>query len=275
MSKIIVVTSGKGGVGKTTTSASLATGLAAEGYRTVAIDFDIGLRNLDLVMGCERRVIYDIASVIHGEANVSQALIKDKNFSNLSILAASQTRDKHILTKEAVSAIMDELKTSFDFIVCDSPAGIEQGALMAMYFADNAVVVCNPEVSSVRDADRILGFLDSKTALAEQGKEIAKHLIITRYTPKRASRGDMMSIQDIQELLGIPLLGVVNECESVLEASNEGQPVILNKRSKAGQAYEEIVRRFLGSNAPIGASLNKKPVSLFRRWFSTNKEVVT
>jgi len=275
VSKIIVVTSGKGGVGKTTTSASLATGLAAEGYKTVAIDFDIGLRNLDLVMGCERRVIYDIASVIHGEANVSQALIKDKNFSNLSILAASQTRDKHILTKESVSAIMEELKKSFDFIVCDSPAGIEQGALMAMYFANNAVVVCNPEVSSVRDADRILGFLDSKTALAEEGKEIAKHLVITRYTPKRASRGDMMSIEDIQELLGIPLLGVVNECESVLEASNEGQPVILNKRSKAGQAYEEIVRRFLGNNAPIELQLNKKPVSLFRRWFSSNKEVVT
>lgn len=277
MSKIIVVTSGKGGVGKTTTSASLATGLAQAGYKTVAIDFDIGLRNLDLVMGCERRVIYDIASVIHGEANVSQALIKDKNFSNLSILAASQTRDKNILTKEAISAIMDELKPVFDYIVCDSPAGIEQGALMAMYFADSAIVVCNPEVSSVRDADRILGFLDSKTALAEAGKEIAKHLIITRYTPKRASRGDMMSIEDIQELLGIPLLGVVNECESVLEASNEGQPVILNKRSKAGQAYEEIVKRFLGnkSKASVEILTTKKPVSLFRRWFSSNKEVVT
>lgn len=270
-----MITSGKGGVGKTTTTASFATGLAAAGYKTVAIDFDIGLRNLDLVMGCERRVIYDIASVIHGEAKVGQALIKDKNFANLMVLAASQTRDKHILTKESVGPIIEELKSSFDFIVCDSPAGIEQGALMAMYFADSAIVVSNPEVSSVRDADRILGFLDSKTALAEQGKEISKNLVITRYAPKRADRGDMMSIEDIQELLGIPLLGVVNECESVLQASNEGQPVILNKRSKAGQAYENIVDRFLGSNRSTVISENKKPASFWRRLFSNNREVIS
>lgn len=272
MSEIIVVTSGKGGVGKTTTSASFAMGLANAGYKTVVIDFDIGLRNLDLIMGCERRVIYDIASIIHKEANVKQALIKDKISPNLFILAASQTRDKNILTAEAVEAILNELRQSFDFIVCDSPAGIEQGALMAMYFADSALVVSNPEVSSVRDADRILGFLDSKTLRASQGKEIKKHLVITRYVSKRVSSGDMMSIQDIQELLGIPLIGTVPECPLVLKASNIGEPVILDRKSKAGQAYEQIVQRFVSTSTeskPV-----KKPVSLFRRLFQNNRELV-
>ncbi len=273
MSKIIVVTSGKGGVGKTTTSASFAMGLANAGYKTVVIDFDIGLRNLDLVMGCERRVIYDVASIIHHEATVKQALIKDKNSPNLCILAASQTRDKNILTLEAVEAIMSELRESFDYIVCDSPAGIEQGALMAMYFADSALVVSNPEVSSVRDADRILGFLDSKTLLAIQGKEIEKHLIVTRYAPKRVSSGDMMSLEDIQDLLGIPLLGVISECQSVLKASNMGEPVILDKKSRAGQDYEQIVRRFLGKSR--GAETVKKPLTLLQRLFKNNKELVS
>lgn len=273
MSKIIVVTSGKGGVGKTTTSASFAMGLANAGFKTVVIDFDIGLRNLDLVMGCERRVIYDIASVIHGEAGVKQALIKDKNSPNLFILAASQTRDKNILTLESVESIMKELRESFDFIICDSPAGIEQGALMAMYFADVALVVSNPEVSSVRDADRILGFLDSKTLLATQGKELEKNLIVTRYAPKRVSSGDMMSLEDIQDLLGISLLGVITECPSVLKASNLGEPVILDKKSKAGLDYDQIVRRFLGKTM-TGAAV-KKPLSLFQRLFKNNKELVS
>lgn len=273
MSQIIVVTSGKGGVGKTTTSASFAMGLANAGYKTVVIDFDIGLRNLDLVMGCERRVIYDVASIIHHEASVKQALIKDKNNPNLSILAASQTRDKNILTQDAVAAIMAELRESFDYIVCDSPAGIEQGALMAMYFADSALVVSNPEVSSVRDADRILGFLDSKTLLASQGKEIEKYLVVTRYAPKRVSSGDMMSLEDIQDLLGIPLLGVISECPSVLKASNIGEPVILDKKSRAGQDYELIVRRFLGKSGNATATL-KKPLSLLQRLFKNNREMV-
>jgi len=272
VSKIIVVTSGKGGVGKTTTSASFAMGLANVGHKTVVIDFDIGLRNLDLIMGCERRVIYDIASVINNEATLKQALIKDKNSSNLSILAASQTRDKNILSLEAVQAIMAELRESFDYIVCDSPAGIEQGALMAMYFADVALVVSNPEVSSVRDADRILGFLDSKTLLASQGKEVEKHLIVTRYAPRRVSTGDMMSLADIQDLLGIPLLGVVTECQSVLKASNIGEPVILDKKSRAGQDYEQLVRRFLGTSGTPARV--KNPLSLLQRLFKNNKELV-
>ncbi len=271
MSKIIVVTSGKGGVGKTTTSASFAMGLANAGFKTVVIDFDIGLRNLDLIMGCERRVIYDIASVIHGEATVKQALIKDKINTNLYILAASQTRDKNILTLSSVEKIISDLKETFDYIVCDSPAGIEQGALMAMYFADSALVITNPEVSSVRDADRILGFLDSKTRLAEQGKEIEKHLIINRYAPKRVASGEMMSVSDVQDLLGIPVLGVVNECQSVLKASNMGEPVILDKKSKAGQAYEELVQRFL--HKPRGTS-TKKTMSFLKRLFKNNKELV-
>ncbi len=270
MSKIVVVTSGKGGVGKTTTSASFAIGLANAGYKTVVIDFDIGLRNLDLIMGCERRVVYDIASIIHKEASVKQALIKDKNCPNLFILAASQTRDKNILTADAVDSILKELRETFDFIICDSPAGIEQGALMAMYFADVALVVSNPEVSSVRDADRILGFLDSKTLLATQGSEIEKHLVVTRYVEKRVSSGDMMSLADIQELLGIPLLGVIPECSSVLKASNLGEPVILDKKSKAGQAYEHIVQRFLG----VGKMKSKKTGSFFQRLFKNNRELV-
>lgn len=272
MPKIIVVTSGKGGVGKTTTSASFAMGIAQAGHKTVVIDFDIGLRNLDLIMGCERRVIYDVASIINGEATVKQALIKDKNTPNLFILAASQTRDKNILTIEAVGPIMNELRESFDYIICDSPAGIEQGALMAMYFADAALVVSNPEVSSVRDADRILGFLDSKTLLAIQGKEMEKYLVVTRYAHKRVSSGDMMSLEDMQDLLGIPLLGIVSECPSVLKASNIGEPVILDKKSRAGQDYAQIVQRFLAKLKTPEAT--QKPLSLFRRLFKNNKELV-
>ena len=222
MSKVLVVTSGKGGVGKTTTSASIATGLANQGYKTVVIDFDVGLRNLDLVMGCERRVVYDIANVLHGDASLSQALIKDKRNANLFILAASQTRDKDILTQEGTGKIIEELKQTFDYIVCDSPAGIERGAHMAMYYADHAFIVTNPEISSVRDSDRILGLLGSKTQRAEQQREpITEQLIITRYCDKRASAGDMLSINDITDLLGIELLGIIPESKMVLNASSK------------------------------------------------------
>ncbi len=259
MTKIVVVTSGKGGVGKTTTSASFATGLAMSGKKTAVIDFDIGLRNLDLVMGCERRVVYDIANVIRGEANLKQALIKDKKIPNLHILAASQTRDKEVLTKESVEKILNELSESFDYIICDSPAGIEKGAQMAMYFADAALVVTNPEVSSVRDSDRILGILSSKTKHAESGNAtIEEHLIITRYSTKRVSSGEMLSIEDIKELLGIPLLGVVNESASVLNASNAGNPVILDKVSDAGREYNLIVKRFLGKAPAFSEPLKSK-----------------
>src|SRR5436190_7242998 len=210
VTKIIVITSGKGGVGKTTTSASIAVGLAERGFKTVVIDFDIGLRNLDLIMGCERRVVYDFVNVIRGEANLNQALIRDKHTQNLYILPASQTRDKDALTMEGVSQILEELSKTFDYIVCDSPAGIERGAQLAMYFADTAIVVTNPEVSSVRDSDRILGLLASKTKRAEEGREpISEHLLLTRYSPQRVVKGDMLSLSDVNDILAIPVLGVI------------------------------------------------------------------
>ena len=247
MSKIIVVTSGKGGVGKTTTSASFATGLALRGNKTVVIDFDVGLRNLDLIMGCERRVVYDFVNVLNGEAKLKQALIKDKQCENLYILPASQTRDKDALTQEGVEAILNELKEDFDYIVCDSPAGIEKGAVMALYFADEAIIVTNPEVSSVRDSDRILGILSAKSKRAVDGLDpIKEHLVITRYSPSRVEIGEMLSVQDVQELLSIPLLGVIPESESVLTASNAGVPVIHDIESRSGQAYADVVDRFLG-----------------------------
>jgi septum site-determining protein MinD len=252
MTKTIVVTSGKGGVGKTTTSASFAVGLACRGFKTVVIDFDIGLRNLDLIMGCERRVVYDFVNVIRNEANLNQALIRDKHVKDLFILPASQTRDKDALTLEGVEKILDELSKTFDYIVCDSPAGIERGAQLAMYFADSAIVVTNPEVSSVRDSDRILGLLSSKTKRAEEGREpISEHLLLTRYSAKRVARGDMLSLSDVNEILAIPLLGIIPESQAVLRASNGGEPVIMDEMSDAGQAYADAVARFLGENVPL------------------------
>jgi len=247
MAEIIVVTSGKGGVGKTTSSAAIATGLAQRGKKTVVIDFDVGLRNLDLIMGVERRVVFDIVNVISGEARLNQALIKDKRVDTLSILPASQTRDKDALTKEGVGKIIEELSKDHDFIVCDSPAGIEKGALLALYFADQAIIVTNPEVSSVRDSDRILGVLQSKSKRAEDKREpVREHLLVTRYDPTRVERGEMLKLEDIREILAIPLLGVIPESESVLKASNTGNPVIMDQESAAGQAYKDAVGRFLG-----------------------------
>ncbi len=252
MTKVIVVTSGKGGVGKTTSSSSFASGLALRGHKTAVIDFDVGLRNLDLIMGCERRVVYDFVNVINGEATLKQALIKDKHCDNLFVLPASQTRDKDALDKENVGRVINELRDSFDFIVCDSPAGIEKGALMALYYADEALIVTNPEVSSVRDSDRILGILAAKSKRAEDGIEpIKEHLLITRYSPRRAAAGEMLSVPDVQEILSIPLLGVIPETEAVLQASNAGIPVIHDIESNAGQAYRDVVARFLGEDVPM------------------------
>ncbi|WP_026815701.1 septum site-determining protein MinD [Arenimonas composti] len=252
MAEIIVVTSGKGGVGKTTTSASLACGLARAGKKTAVIDFDVGLRNLDLIMGCERRVVYDFVNVVNGEANLRQALIKDKRFENLYVLAASQTRDKDALTKEGVEKVLKDLADEgFDFIVCDSPAGIEKGAFLAMYFADRAVVVVNPEVSSVRDSDRILGLLASKTKKAEAGERVKEHLLLTRYNPARVEKGEMLSIKDVQEILGLDVVGVIPESPEVLQSSNAGVPVILDDASAAGQAYTDAVARILGEDRPM------------------------
>jgi len=252
LAEIIVVTSGKGGVGKTTTSASLACGLAKAGKKTAVIDFDVGLRNLDLIMGCERRVVYDFVNVVHGEASLRQALIKDKRFDNLFVLAASQTRDKDSLTKEGVQKVLEDIAADgFDFIVCDSPAGIEKGAFLAMYFADRAVVVVNPEVSSVRDSDRILGLLASKTRKAENGERVQEHLLLTRYNPARVDKGEMLSIGDVEDILGLKVIGVIPESPEVLQSSNAGVPVILDDASQAGQAYEDAVARILGESKPL------------------------
>lgn len=271
MAKIIVITSGKGGVGKTTTSASFAVGLANRGHKTVVIDFDIGLRNLDLIMGCERRVVYDFVNVIREEANLNQALIRDKRVKELCILPASQTRDKDALTMEGVSKVLEELSKTFDYIVCDSPAGIERGAQLAMYFADHAIVVTNPEVSSVRDSDRMLGLLASKTKRAEERRDpIKEHLLLTRYSLERVARGDMLSLTDVNEILAIPLLGVIPESQAVLKASNAGEPVILDKTSDAGQAYHDMVSRFLGENVPHKFIEEKQ--HWLKRWFMTKEK---
>ena len=253
MTKIIVVTSGKGGVGKTTTSASFASGLALRGFKTAVIDFDVGLRNLDLIMGCERRVVYDLINVIQGEANLHQALIKDKQSDKLFVLAASQTRDKDALTQEGVRKVLMDLSAmDFDYIVCDSPAGIETGALMAMHYADEALIVTNPEVSSVRDSDRILGMLGSKTQRAIDGGEpVKEHLLITRYNPERVDQGQMLSIEDIQDILRIPLIGVIPESECVLQASNQGLPAIHIDGSNVSEAYKDVIDRFLGEEKPM------------------------
>ncbi|WP_427982307.1 septum site-determining protein MinD [Agarivorans sp.] len=268
MAKIIVVTSGKGGVGKTTSSAAIGTGLAIKGFKTVIVDFDIGLRNLDLIMGCERRVVYDFVNVIKGESNLNQSLIKDKRTDNLYILPASQTRDKDALTKEGVQKVLEDLAAQgFEYIVCDSPAGIETGAIMALYFADEAIVTTNPEVSSVRDSDRILGMLASKSQRAEQGLEpVKEHLLLTRYNPERVNRGDMLSVEDVQEILAIPLLGVIPESPAVLKASNSGEPVILDKDSDAGLAYDDAVSRLIGENVDF-RFLEEQKKGLFSRLF--------
>lgn len=266
MARIIVVTSGKGGVGKTTSSASFSSGLALRGHKTVVIDFDVGLRNLDLIMGCERRVVYDLINVINQEANLNQALIKDKHCDNLFILPASQTRDKDALSEDGVERVLHDLiQMGFDYIICDSPAGIEHGALMALTFADEALIVTNPEVSSVRDSDRILGILQAKSRRAQSGGEpVKEHLLITRYSPKRVDAGEMLSFGDVEEILRIPLLGIIPESESVLHASNQGNPAIHLKGSDVSQAYEDVVARFLGETRPMRFTTYEKPGFLQR-----------
>jgi len=275
MARVIVVTSGKGGVGKTTTSAAFAMGLANRDYKTVVIDFDVGLRNLDLVMGCERRVVYDFVNVVRHEANLRQALIKDKRNSNLHILPASQTRDKEALTYEGVKQVLDELKQNYDYIICDSPAGIEHGSQIAMYYADEALIVTNPEVSSVRDSDRILGLLASKTQRIEDNEDpVKEHLLITRYNPEQVGSGDMLSMEDVQEILAIDLIGVIPESNAVLQASNSGTPVVMNNESNAGIAYDDAVSRFLGEDRPFrGLETGKK--SIFQRLFGRKQEKQT
>ncbi|TVO65767.1 septum site-determining protein MinD [Denitromonas ohlonensis] len=268
MTRTIVVTSGKGGVGKTTTSAAFASGLALRGFKTAVIDFDVGLRNLDLIMGCERRVVYDLINVVNGEAKLSQALIKDKHCENLFILPASQTRDKDALTEEGVKTVLKDLEhMGFDYVVCDSPAGIERGAVMALTFADEAIIVTNPEVSSVRDSDRILGILQSKSQRAKDGMDAVKeHLLITRYSAKRVEDGEMLSYKDVQELLRVELIGVIPESEAVLHASNQGSPAVHLKGTDVSEAYLDVVARFLGEERPMRYTTYEKP-GLMKRLF--------
>ena len=268
MTRIVTVTSGKGGVGKTTTSASFSTGLAMRGFKTVVIDFDVGLRNLDLIMGCERRVVYDLINVVNGEATLNQALIKDKHCDNLYVLPASQTRDKDALSEEGVEKVLKDLThMAFDYIICDSPAGIEHGAVMALTFADEAIVVTNPEVSSVRDSDRILGILQAKSRRALEGRDpVKEHLLITRYNPNRVEAGEMLSYKDIQEILRVEILGVIPESEEVLQASNQGAPVIHQKETDAAEAYQDVIARFLGEEKPLRFVDYVKP-GLLKRLF--------
>ena len=259
MGKVMVVTSGKGGVGKTTSTAALGAALAQNGDKVVVVDFDVGLRNLDLVMGAERRVVYDIVNVIQGEAKLTQALIRDKRLETLYLLPASQTRDKDALTEEGVARVMAELEEKFDWVICDSPAGIERGATLAMRHAEIAVVVTNPEVSSVRDSDRIIGLLDSKTIKAEKGERVDKHLLLTRYDPVRAQRGEMLTVEDVLEILSIPLLGIIPESEEVLKASNMGSPVTLsNAASAPARAYHDAARRLMGETLKMVVRNDKK-----------------
>ncbi|CAL4321562.1 septum site-determining protein MinD [Buchnera aphidicola] len=267
MSRIITVTSGKGGVGKTTSSAAIATGLAKNGKKTIVIDFDIGLRNLDLIMGCERRVVYDLINVIEGDATINQAIIKDKYTDNLFILPASQTRNKSSLTKNGVHLILNKLlDMNFQFIICDSPAGIENGAVLAIYFADEAIIVTNPEVSSVRDSDRMLGIISSYSRRSEKNlSPVKEFLLLNRYNPVRVNQGDMLSMNDVLDILRIPLIGVIPEDASVLKASNQGESIILNHHSQAGQAYLDTVNRLLGKKCKF-RFLNEKK-NFFKRLF--------
>ena len=266
MAKVLVVTSGKGGVGKTTSTAALGAALAQAGEKVVVVDFDVGLRNLDLVLGAERRVVFDLINVVQGVAKLPQALIRDKRLETLWLLPASQTRDKDALTEEGVAKVIAELREKFDWIICDSPAGIERGAILAMRHADEAVIVTNPEVSSVRDSDRIIGMLDAKTVRAEKGEGIKKHLLITRYDAARASRGEMLSIDDVLEILTTPLLGIIPESEEVLRASNVGSPVTLSNRLSApARAYTDAARRLKGEE--ISVSIPTSKMRLFDKLF--------
>ena len=266
MGNVIVVTSGKGGVGKTTSTAAIGAALAESGKKVCVVDFDVGLRNLDLVLGAERRVVYDFINVAQGDAKLAQALIRDKRVETLYLLAASQTRDKDALTDEGVERVIGELKSQFDYVVCDSPAGIERGALLAMRFADTAVVVANPEVSSVRDSDRIIGLLDSKTQRAEGGQRIDKHLLLTRFDAARSARGEMLSVADVLDILSVPLIGIIPESEDILRASNVGAPITMNAgASVAAKAYKDAARRLAGEPVPLAIPSEKR--ALFSRLF--------
>jgi len=269
--RIVCVTSGKGGVGKTTAAASFSMGLAKRGHKTCVVDFDIGLRNLDIHLGCERRVIFDFVNVLMGECQLHQAILKDKREPNLSLLAASQTRDKDSLTVDGVESILADLSAEFDFVVLDSPAGIENGARHSMYFCDDAILVVNPELSSCRDADKMVGFISSKSRRAELGQKeclpVQQTLLINRYDPSRAEAEECLAIVDIEELLGLPVVGVIPESRDVLTCTNVGSPaILLNDDVPVAGALRDTVDRFLGEEKEL-RFMTSEPVSFFRRIF--------
>jgi len=258
LSKVIAVISGKGGVGKTTTTANLGLGIAKNGRQCVVVDFDIGQRNLDMILGLENRVVYDMIQVMDGEAQLDQALIRSKSSPNLYFLPASQTKDKSVLDSKKIEKLLIELRERFEYVILDAPAGIESGFEHTIEYADEAIVVVNPEVSSIRDSDRAIGILDSKSKKVLNGGEVVKQLIINRLDPEMVEKGEMLSKEDILEILGIELLGIVPEDRGVIDASNQGQPIILNDKSEAGKAYRRIAKRLCGQKTPIVEPKAKK-----------------
>ncbi|HHD83756.1 MAG TPA: septum site-determining protein MinD [Campylobacteraceae bacterium] len=258
MGEVITVTSGKGGVGKSTLSANLAVGLAQTGKKVVAVDFDIGLRNLDMILGLENRIVYDVVDVMEGRCNLSQALINDKRAKNLYFLPASQTSDKNVLDRDKVAKLLDELKKEFDMILLDSPAGIESGFEHSIFMADRAIIVSTPDVSAVRDADRVIGIIDAKSEKAKAGEEVQKHVVINRIKQEMVDRGNMLSVEDVLSILALPLIGIVPEDENIITATNEGEPIYYKENAPASQAYKNIARRVLGEEVPFMDITEKK-----------------
>jgi len=255
--EVITITSGKGGVGKSTTTANIATALAMLGKKVVAVDFDIGLRNLDMILGLENRIVYDVVDVMEGRCNLAQAIIKDKRTKNLHFLPASQTKDKSVLDKDKVEKLINELKKDFDYILIDSPAGIESGFEHSIYLADRALIVTTPEISAVRDADRVIGIIDAKSKKAKEGKEVKKEIIINRIKPELVEKEEMLSIDDVLHILALPLIGVIPDDEDIIKSTNLGEPIVLNEKSLVGEAFRRVARRILGEEVEF-LDFNKK-----------------
>jgi len=251
MGKIITITSGKGGVGKSTTTANIATALAKYGKKVVAVDFDIGLRNLDMILGLENRIVYDVVDVMEGNCNLAQAIIKDKKTNNLHFIPASQTKDKNVLDKDKVKKLLEDLKKEFDYVLVDSPAGIESGFEHSIFLADRAIIVTTPEISAVRDADRVIGIIDAKSQKAINGEEVEKHIIINRLKPDLVEKGDMLSVEDMLHILSLPLIGVVPDTEEIISSTNLGEPIVHNEKSLAGEAFRRIAKRIEGEEIPL------------------------
>ena len=251
MATVITITSGKGGVGKSTTTANVATALALLGKKVVAVDFDIGLRNLDMILGLENRIVYDVVDVMEGRCNLAQAIIKDKRTPNLHFLPASQTKDKSVLDKEKVEKLITSLKKDFDYILIDSPAGIESGFEHSIFLADRALIVTTPEVSAIRDADRVIGIIDAKSKKAQNGEEVDKRIIINRIKPELVEKGEMLPIEDVLDLLSLPLIGVIPDDEEIVKSTNLGKPIVLDEKSFVGEAFRRVAKRIEGEEVPF------------------------